>query len=113
MTQENHSDSEDDDGALHTSEDDDLEGDEVLTFINSPAVLAGVPHHRRTPATTACSLRHVTLSNSEAEFVPASQAGQEVVYLRALLRGFVLRGFGYPQTGAIEIWEGKIMLHAQ
>ena len=42
----------------------------------------------------------VTLSSSEAEFVDASQAGQEVVYLRALLRGF-----GYPQRGATEIWE--------
>ena len=42
----------------------------------------------------------VTLSSSEAEFVAASQAGQEVVYLRALLRGF-----GYPQVGATEIWE--------
>ena len=34
----------------------------------------------------------VTLSSSEAEFVAASQAGQEVVYLRVLLRGF-----GYPK----------------
>ena len=34
----------------------------------------------------------VTLSSSEAEFVAASQAGQEVVYLRVLLRGF-----GYPE----------------
>jgi hypothetical protein len=34
----------------------------------------------------------VTLSSSEAESVVASQAGQEVVYLRALLRGF-----GYTQ----------------
>jgi hypothetical protein len=42
----------------------------------------------------------VTLSSSEAEFVAASQAGQEVVYLRALLRGF-----GYPQVRATEIWE--------
>jgi hypothetical protein len=30
----------------------------------------------------------VTLSSSEAEFVAASQAGQEVVYLRELLKGF-------------------------
>jgi hypothetical protein len=30
----------------------------------------------------------VTLSNSEVEFVVASQAGQEVVYLRDLLKGF-------------------------
>jgi hypothetical protein len=29
----------------------------------------------------------VTLSGSEAEFVTVSQAGQEVVYLRTLLRG--------------------------
>ena len=37
----------------------------------------------------------VTLSSSEAECVAASQAGQEVVYLRALWRGF-----GYPQLKA-------------
>jgi hypothetical protein len=30
----------------------------------------------------------VTLSSAEAEFVSASQAGQEAVYLRAVLRGF-------------------------
>jgi hypothetical protein len=30
----------------------------------------------------------VTLSSAEAEFVAASQAGQEAVYLRALQRGF-------------------------
>ncbi len=42
----------------------------------------------------------MTLSSSEAEFVAASQAGQEVVYLSTLLRGF-----GYPQRGAPEIWE--------
>jgi hypothetical protein len=40
----------------------------------------------------------VTLSSSEAEFVAASQAGQEVVYLRALLRGF-----GYTQKGPITL----------
>jgi len=42
----------------------------------------------------------VTLSSAEAEFVAASQAGQEAVYLRALLRGFNFR-----QLGAPEIWE--------
>ena len=31
----------------------------------------------------------VTLSSSEAEFAVASQAGQEVLYLRVLLKGFV------------------------
>ena len=30
----------------------------------------------------------VTLSSSEAEFVAASQAGQDAVYLRVLLKGF-------------------------
>ena len=30
-----------------------------------------------------------TLSSSEAEFVAASEAGQKVVYLRELLRGFL------------------------
>ena len=43
----------------------------------------------------------VSLSASaEAEFVAASQAGQEAIYLRALLRGFNFR-----QVGATEIWE--------
>ena len=42
----------------------------------------------------------VTLSIAEAEFVATSQAGQEAVYLRALLRGFNLR-----QVGATERWE--------
>ena len=42
----------------------------------------------------------VTLSSSEAEFVAASQAGQEVVYLRELLKGF-----GHPQKKPTEIWE--------
>ena len=42
----------------------------------------------------------VTLSSVEAEFVAASQAGQEAIYLRALLRGFNFR-----QVGATEIWE--------
>jgi hypothetical protein len=42
----------------------------------------------------------VTLSSAEAEFVAASQAGQEAIYLRALLRGFNLR-----QVGATEILE--------
>jgi hypothetical protein len=36
----------------------------------------------------------------QAEFVAASQAGQEAVYLRALLRGFNFR-----QVGATEMWE--------
>ena len=42
----------------------------------------------------------VTLSSSEAEFVAASQAGQEVLYLRALLKGFA-----YLQHGPTKIWE--------
>ena len=40
------------------------------------------------------------MSSSEAEFVAASQAGQEVAYLRALLKGFV-----YTQKDPTEIWE--------
>jgi len=44
----------------------------------------------------------VTLSSAEAEFVAASQAGQEAIYLRALLRGFNFR-----QVGATEIWEER------
>ena len=40
----------------------------------------------------------VTLSSAEAEFEAASQAGQEAIYLRGLLRGFNFR-----QVGATEI----------
>ncbi len=42
----------------------------------------------------------VTLSSIEAEFVAGSQAGQEVVHQRVLLRGF-----GYIQKKPIETWE--------
>jgi hypothetical protein len=42
----------------------------------------------------------VTLSSAEAEYVAASMCGQEVVYLRAMLRGF-----GLEQKAATEIWE--------
>jgi hypothetical protein len=42
----------------------------------------------------------LTLSSSEAEFVAASEAGHEVVYLRELLKGF-----GHPQKKPTEIWE--------
>jgi hypothetical protein len=38
------------------------------------------------------------LSSREAEFVAASQAGQELAYLRALLRDF-----GYTQKGPTDI----------
>ena len=42
----------------------------------------------------------VTLNNIETEFVAASQTGQEVVYLRELLKGF-----GHPQKKPTEIWD--------
>jgi hypothetical protein len=42
----------------------------------------------------------VTLSSAEAEFVAASQTGQQAAYLRALLRGF-----NFKQKGPTEIWE--------
>ena len=42
----------------------------------------------------------VTLSSSEAEFVAASQAGKEILYLRALLKGFAC-----PQQKPTELWE--------
>ena len=48
----------------------------------------------------------VTLSSSEAEFVAASQAGKEVVYLRVLLRVF-----GYTQKKSTVEKYGRIMLH--
>ena len=41
----------------------------------------------------------VTLSSAEAEIVAATQAGQEAVHVRALLRGF-----NYRQVGATEMW---------
>jgi hypothetical protein len=42
----------------------------------------------------------VTLSSAEAEYVAASMAGQEVVYLRAMLRGF-----GEEQAHPTQVWE--------
>jgi len=42
----------------------------------------------------------VTLGSSEADLVAASQAGQDVVYLRALLRGF-----GHPKPREDNPWE--------
>jgi hypothetical protein len=41
----------------------------------------------------------VTLSSAETESVAASQAGQEAVYLRALLRGFNFRQIGATEMG--------------
>ncbi len=45
----------------------------------------------------------VTLSSSEAEYVEGSPTGQEVVYLRAFLRGFV-----FTQRGLSEISEDNV-----
>jgi hypothetical protein len=45
----------------------------------------------------------VTVSRSESEFVTASQAGQEVVYLRE-----ISKGFGHPQKKPTEIWEDNV-----
>ena len=42
----------------------------------------------------------VTLSSSKAEFVAASHAGKEVLYLRALLKGFACK-----QMRPTELWE--------
>eukprot|EP00961_Rhodomonas_salina_P031846 429319-Rhodomonas_salina.1 len=42
----------------------------------------------------------VTLSSAEAQYVAASMAGQEVIYLRAMLRGF-----GYEQARPMVVWE--------
>eukprot|EP00961_Rhodomonas_salina_P120826 1626122-Rhodomonas_salina.1 len=42
----------------------------------------------------------VTLSSVEAEYVAASMAGQEVIYLLAMLRGF-----GYEQARPTVVWE--------
>eukprot|EP00961_Rhodomonas_salina_P009297 126265-Rhodomonas_salina.1 len=42
----------------------------------------------------------VTLSSAEAEYVAASMVGQEVVYLRV-----ILRGFGHEQLNPTEVWE--------
>jgi len=46
---------------------------------------------------------NVSLSTSEAEFVAASQAAQEVVYLRE-----TLRDFGYSQSTATDIFEDNL-----
>ena len=46
---------------------------------------------------------NVSLSTSEAEFVAASQAAQEVVYVRE-----TLRDFGYSQSTATDIFEDNL-----
>jgi hypothetical protein len=46
---------------------------------------------------------NVSLSTSEAEFVAASQAGQEALYLRE-----TLKDFGYQQNTATEIYEDNL-----
>ena len=51
----------------------------------------------------SCRHDNVSLSTSEAEFVAASQAAQEVVYLRE-----TLRDFGYEQHAATEIYEDNL-----
>ena len=45
----------------------------------------------------------VSLSTSEAEFVAASQCGQEVVYLREILRDFAV-----PQLAPTDIYEDNL-----
>jgi len=51
----------------------------------------------------SCLLHFVSLSTSEAEFVAASQAGQEALYLRE-----TLKDFGYQQNTATEIYEDNL-----
>jgi hypothetical protein len=45
----------------------------------------------------------VTLSSSEAEFVAGSQAGKEVLYLRALIKEFAC-----PQMRPTDLWEDNV-----
>jgi hypothetical protein len=45
----------------------------------------------------------VSLSTSEAEYVAASQCGQEVYYMRE-----ILRDFGYAPTAPTHIYEGPV-----
>ena len=46
---------------------------------------------------------NVSLSTSEAEFVAASQAGQEALYLRE-----TLKDFGYQQKNSTEMYEDNL-----
>ena len=46
---------------------------------------------------------NVSLPTSEAEFVAASQTGQEAIYLREMLTDF-----GYSQTKATFLYEGNL-----
>ena len=48
----------------------------------------------------SCRQDCVSLSTSEAEYVAASQCGQEVVYLRE-----ILRDFGFPPPGPTRVYE--------
>ena len=45
----------------------------------------------------------MSFSTSEAEYVPASQCGQEVVYLRE-----ILNDFGFPPTGPTRVYEDNL-----
>ncbi len=45
----------------------------------------------------------VSLSTSETEYVAASQCGQEVIYLRE-----ILRDFGFPPTGPTRVYEDNL-----
>ena len=45
----------------------------------------------------------VSLSTSEAEYVAASQCGQEVVYLRE-----ILRDFGFIPIGPTQVYEDNL-----
>ena len=45
----------------------------------------------------------VSISTSEAEYVAASQCGQEVVYLRE-----ILGDFGFPPTGPTRVYEDNL-----
>eukprot|EP00961_Rhodomonas_salina_P258649 3495212-Rhodomonas_salina.1 len=52
------------------------------------------------PGKQNCKTASRSMSSAEAEYVAASMAGQEVVYLRS-----ILRGFGHEQLGPTAVWE--------
>jgi len=73
------------------------------TDIGRPYTSYIVMMNGRTISWKSCRQDNVSLSTSEAEFVAASQAGQQVIYLHE-----TLRNFGHQQTKPTEIYEDNL-----
>ena len=54
----------------------------------------------------SCKQKSVSISTAESEWYAASEAGKEVVYLRA-----ILHDFGFPPAGATQLFEDSRAVH--